>query len=273
MRTAASGSARLASTAAIGAVTTKTDSLSLAQEFAKNWYLGLLGQSRAGLLEETKKGKKFKEAAAQLLTELPMLTHGERSERYVDDQKKRLDSVILPFLGDRYLSEAPGSISEYRIHRAETCKTGKPPSRSTTHQEIVVIRQVYKCASGTDGSITFRTFPYPTKHREKSSVAHGFRRRSTKRSTKPPANGRGNPASLAGKRTAKSSMTTSCSWPTPACGRTKPRRLQYRDVNIVEDETTGATHPGNRGSRQTRYWLLQEHARRRDTLRAPHEAQ
>ena len=64
----------------------------------------------------------------------------------MNDQKKRLESVILPFLGNRYLSEAPASITEYRIHRAQTCKTGKPPSRSTMHQEIVLIRQVYKCA-------------------------------------------------------------------------------------------------------------------------------
>jgi hypothetical protein len=75
------------------------------------------------------------------------LPHGQRGENYLHDQERRLNSV-LPFLGDRYLSEAPGSISEYRIHRAKNCKTGQPPSRSTMHQEIVVIRQVYKCAIG-----------------------------------------------------------------------------------------------------------------------------
>jgi len=124
---------------------TKTDSLELAKQFAEDWYLNLRGKSHAGLLDEKKKGKKFKDAAAKFLEELPILTHGQRSERYVNDQKKRL-AVILPFLGNRYLSEAPGSISEYRIHRAQSCKTGKPPSRSTMHQEIVVIRQVYKTA-------------------------------------------------------------------------------------------------------------------------------
>jgi hypothetical protein len=51
----------------------------------------LRGKSHAGLLEEKKKGKKFKEAAAKFLEELPILTHGQRSERYVNDQKKRLD--------------------------------------------------------------------------------------------------------------------------------------------------------------------------------------
>ena len=127
-------------------VTTKTDSLSLAKEFAEDWYLELRGKSRAGLLAENKKGKKFKEAAAKYLEELPILTHGQRSERYVKDQRKRLHSVVLPFLGERYLSEAPGSISEYRIHRAQNSKTGKPPARSTMHQEIVLIRQVYKSA-------------------------------------------------------------------------------------------------------------------------------
>ena len=67
-----------------------------------------------------------------------MLTHGQRSERYVNDQKKRLESVILPFLGNRYLSEAPASITEYRIHRAQTCKSSK--SRCAANEELVTAK-------------------------------------------------------------------------------------------------------------------------------------
>jgi hypothetical protein len=44
----------------------------------------------------------------------PILTHGQRGEHYLHDQERRLNTV-LPFLGERYPSEAPGSISEYRI--------------------------------------------------------------------------------------------------------------------------------------------------------------
>jgi hypothetical protein len=107
----------------------------------------LRGKSHAGLLEEKLKGKKFKEAAAKFLEELPILTHGQRGDHYLHDQERRLNT-ILPFLGERYLSKAPGAGRRLRIShspRAEL-QDGHPPSRSTMHQEIVVIRQVYKCA-------------------------------------------------------------------------------------------------------------------------------
>jgi hypothetical protein len=45
---------------------TKTDNLILAQDFAKNWYLGLLGKSNAGLLEGGKCNKTFDTVAEKL---------------------------------------------------------------------------------------------------------------------------------------------------------------------------------------------------------------
>ncbi|HTY51295.1 MAG TPA: hypothetical protein VMB48_16525 [Steroidobacteraceae bacterium] len=129
-------------------VTTGEDSLARAKDFAEDWYLGLRGKAHAGLLESATKrqGKKFKEAAAKFLEEVPVLTHGQRAPGYVDQKTFKLQRIILPFLGERYLSEAPASIQEYRIWRAQHCKTGRTPARNTVHQEIVAIRQVYKTA-------------------------------------------------------------------------------------------------------------------------------
>jgi integrase len=127
-------------------VSTKEDSLARAKDFAEDWYLRLRGEAHAGILQQKKSGNKFKDAAKKFLEELPILTQGQRSHKYVKDKELKLNAIILPFLGERYLSEAPASIQEFRVWRAQNCKTGMPPSRSTLHHEIVAIRQVYKTA-------------------------------------------------------------------------------------------------------------------------------
>ncbi len=125
-------------------VSTKSDSLSHAKDFAEDWYLELRGKKHAGIL---KGGKRFKDAAAKFLIEYPIITEGQRSETWIKQYETKLNAIILPYLGNKYLQEIDEqTIQEYRIHRAKTCKTGKPPSRSTLHQEIVAIRQVLKTA-------------------------------------------------------------------------------------------------------------------------------
>ena len=52
-------------------VSTKEDSLSLAKEFAQDWYIGLMGKSRAGVL---KVGKTFKQAAELFTHEYEIIT-------------------------------------------------------------------------------------------------------------------------------------------------------------------------------------------------------
>src|SRR5579871_1031305 len=131
-------------------VSTKEDSLSLAKEFAEDWYLGLKAKNRAG---ELKVGKTFAQAADQFLHEYEIITAGERSEDYVDSFAMKLRVHLLPFFGDKLLSEiTPGLVQEYRIHRATSRKdpkTGEPlrPARSTLHHEIVTLRHVLKTAN------------------------------------------------------------------------------------------------------------------------------
>jgi integrase len=130
-------------------VSTKEDSLSRAKDFAEDWYLGLKGKNHAGIL---KVGKTFTQAADQFMLEYEVITHGERSAKYVKLVQLVLRVHILPFFGKELVSEiTPGLVQEYRIHRMTSRvdkKTGEPkrPSRSTIHLEIVTLRQVLKTA-------------------------------------------------------------------------------------------------------------------------------
>ncbi len=131
-------------------VSTMEESLSHAKDFAEDWYLGLKVKDRLG---ELKGGKTFRLAADRFLVEYEVITFGERSPKYVEGVRDRLRVHLLPFFGDKALSEiTPGLVQDYRIHRVTSRKdkkTGEPlrPSRSTLQQELVVLRQVLKTAN------------------------------------------------------------------------------------------------------------------------------
>jgi integrase len=125
-------------------VTTGEEDLSLAKEFAEDWFIELRGKSRAGLLVTE---KTFKQAADQFLKEYAIITEGNRSKRWVEGYEIKLRLHLLPFFGDMGLSTiTPGKVQEYRVHRISTSSTGKAPARSTIHDEIVALRQVMKTA-------------------------------------------------------------------------------------------------------------------------------
>ena len=127
-------------------MSTKEDSLSRAKEIAEDWYLGLRGKLRNG---EIKTEKTFSEASEQFLREYEIITQGQRSAYYVKQHQLRSRVHLVPFFGDMGLSEiTAGQVQEYRIHRLQEAvkKYGKPPARSTIHQEIVCLRQTLKTA-------------------------------------------------------------------------------------------------------------------------------
>ena len=126
-------------------VSTKTDSLSEAKEFAEDWYFGLRGKSRNG---ELKKEKTFADAAKQFQLEYEAITNGERSPRYVKDHSARLERHLLPYFGDKALTAiTAGMVQEYRVMRLKPHPVnGKVPTRSTLHHETVTLRQVMKTA-------------------------------------------------------------------------------------------------------------------------------
>ncbi len=153
--------------------TTKEESLARAKDVARDWYLGLIGKYRAG---ELKEGKTFKEASARFIDEFEVITQGQRSDIYVKGHKTRINNHLDPFFGPMVLSEiTAGKVQEYRIHRMKTglsridqhrkakaerdAREGKkpqdptredkprPPSRSALHQEIVCLRQILNTAN------------------------------------------------------------------------------------------------------------------------------
>lgn len=122
-------------------ISTKEDSLSHAKEVAEDWYLELRGKNRTG---ELKNEKTFKFAAKQFEIEYEIITEGQRNAVYVRSHKDRIRVRLNPFFGDKGLSEVtPGLVQDYRIHRM---KSDKPPARNTLHHEIVTLRQVLKTA-------------------------------------------------------------------------------------------------------------------------------
>jgi len=125
-------------------VSTKEESLSHAKDFAEDWYLELRGKHRAGAL---KTGKLFREAAAQFEREYEVITQGQRHPRWIKRQKDIIRMHLIPFFGSKPLPAiTEGDVQEYRIHRAQRRWHGRPPSRSTLHHEIVTLRQVLKTA-------------------------------------------------------------------------------------------------------------------------------
>jgi integrase len=223
---------------------TKEESLALAKEFAEDWYLELRGKDRAG---ELKRGKTFKAAAERFLHEYPIITAGERNERYVKGKEEKLRVHLLPFFGDKVLSEiTPGLVQEYRVHRATSrtdAKTGEPlrPARSTLHHEIVTLRQVLKTATRlgwlqyvpdlsppykTSGKIAHRAWFSPEEYKR---LYEATRRRAQK----PP----------------KEKWRWSCEqmhdyvlfMANTGLRPDESARLEFRDVTIVEDDDTEET--------------------------------
>lgn len=136
--------------------TTKRESLALASEFAEDWYLGLRGMDRAGILLS---GESFAQAAERFLRKYEIITEGERSKPWTQSHEIRLRVHLLPFFGELGLSKVtPGKVQDYRIHRMTSRLTPNPasrsnrplvdksPARSTLHNEMVTLRQVLKTA-------------------------------------------------------------------------------------------------------------------------------
>jgi integrase len=220
---------------------TGEDSLSRAKEIAEDWYLELRGKFRAGLLEKPR-GKTFNEAADRFEDEYETITQGQRSPQYVQSHKDRLRVHLRPFFGEKGLAEiTAGLVQDYRIHRTKNSRTGKPPSRSAIHQEIVTLRQVLKTANrhGWLQVLPDLSAPYKTS----GKIAH--------RAWFSPQEYR--KLYLATRERAKQPLNNRWRW---VCeqfhdyvlfmGNTGLRpdesaRLEFRDVRIIKDRDSGET--------------------------------
>lgn len=216
---------------------TKEESISQAKEIAEDWYLELRGKSRAG---ELRAGKTFRQAAKQFLLEYPVITQGLRNPEYVDSFDMKLRVHLLPFFGDMALREiTPGKVQEYRIERIRKAPEGKPPARSTMLQEMVVLRQVLKTAHRhgwlafvpdlsqpykTAGKIAHRAWFSPQEYRQLY--------RATRARAKSPKNNRW-------RRESEQMHDYVLFMANTGLRPDEAARLEYRDVSIVDDESTG----------------------------------
>lgn len=244
-------------------ISTKEESLSHAKEVAEDWYLELKGKLRTG---EIKDGKTFRTAADQFQREYQIITQGQRSPRHVRNQNDKIRLHLVPYFGNKVLSEiTAGTVQEYRVHRAQQLVkkrnhaqemsdqkddekkfTYSPPSRSTIHHEIVALRQVLKTAQRhgwiqhvpdfsapykSAGKIVHRAWFSPTEYRQLYQATRA---------------GTASPISKSEK--AQHDWKAACDFHDYVLfmGNTGLRpdeaaRLEYRDVQIEKDHATGET--------------------------------
>ncbi len=155
--------------------TTKESNIAHAKAFAKDWYMELYVEERRrkrggesllvdSFIEVTasspdrrqrhlKGGVTFRQATDIFFKEYETITHGERNAEYVAGKRHHIRVHLLPFFGDKALSEiTAGLVQEYRAYRQTSRldpKTKKPkkPARATLHSEIVTLRQILKMAN------------------------------------------------------------------------------------------------------------------------------
>ncbi len=223
-------------------VSTKEDSLAHAKEIAEDWYLELRGKSRAGHLTV---GKTFKRAAEQFLNEYEVITAGERNAEYVEGFGIRLRVHLLPFFGDKVLSEiTPGLVQEYRIHRMTSRKdkkTGEPlrPARSTLHQEIVVLRHVLKTANRHGWLASLPNLSAPYKASGKVTHRGWFSPSEYKQLYEATRERAKNPKKPRWKRECEKLHDYVLFMANTGLRPDEAARLEFRDVSIVTDEATG----------------------------------
>ena len=222
-------------------LSTKQDSIAQAKQIAEDWYLTLMGKSRAGLLTSE---KTFKQAGEQFLKEYEIITEGQRSPLWVKSHALRLRLHLLPFFGHLGLSEVTaGKVQEYRMHRmtSRTDKEGKPlkPARSTLHDEIVTLRQTLKTAIRhgwltylpdlsppykTQGKIVHRPWFSPAEYKQLYEATRAYARE---------------PFTKRFKWNAEQVHDFVLFMANTGLRPDEAKNLQHRDVAIVEDEATG----------------------------------
>ena len=217
-------------------VSTKQDSLARAKDFAEDWYLELKGKHRRG---ELKSGKTFKFVAARFLDEFEVITQGERSPVYVAAHRRRVNLHLLPFFGDRVITEiTPGLVQDYRIHRMKQAGD-RPPARSTLHQEIVCLRQILKTTERhgwlpylPNISPPYRSSPKVTHRAWFSPAEYKTFYEATRERARNPLNSRW--------RTASENLHDYVLFMVNTGIRPdEALRLEYRDVAVVTDGDTG----------------------------------
>ncbi len=220
---------------------TKEDSLSKAKEIAEDWYLQLRGKLRNG---EIKTEKTFRQASEQYLREYDIITQGERNKDYVKGQHWRSECHLVPFFGHMGLSEiTSGKVQEYRIKRHEeaVAKRGKPPAHNTMHQEIVTLRQTLKTALRHGWLDRLPDLSEPYRSSPKISHRAWFSPEEYKKLYEATRKRAHEPKQARFKWECEQLHDYVLFSANTGLRPDEARRLQFRDVTIVEDDASGQT--------------------------------
>ena len=220
-------------------MSTKEESLSKAKDIAEDWFLQLRGKHwRGELLSE----RTFKDAAEQFEREYEVITEGERSPKWIIGNKARIRLHLMPFFGEMGLSTiTAGQVQEYRIHRLQTKSTGKAPSRSTMHDEIVTLRQVLKTAMRHNWLDHLPDLSPPYKANNKISHRAWFSAKEYKQLYTATRKRAQNPFHERHRWNAEQLHDFVLFLANTGLRPDEAKNLEHRDVEIVEDEATDET--------------------------------
>ena len=232
---------------------TKEASLARAKDIAEDWYLELCGKDRSGELHS---GKTFGLAAKKFEEEYEAITQGRRSPKWVQGHKDRIRLHLQPYFGNKIVSEiTSGTAQEYRVHRMTEPKPNgealnggdddserkpwQPPARNTIHNEIVTLRMVLKTAQrhGWLEYIPDLSDPY----RRQSKVEHRpwFTPKEYKQLYEATRKNADQPKNKRFKWHAEQLHDFVLLMANTGLRPDEVKLLQYRDVEIVDDEYSG----------------------------------
>ncbi|HEV7228587.1 site-specific integrase [Brevundimonas sp.] len=240
-------------------LSTKKESLAQAQDAAEDWYLELKGKNRWGGGIKPR-GTPFTKAADTFLEEYETLVGHLRNRDYVDGHKRRVKNHLMPFFGSMGLQDIKtGTIHAYRMHRhtepppvepgpVEYLPNGrkkpKPrpwtrPAPNTIHQEIVTLRQILKTAL-RHGWIDYMPSLSPAfQLREKIRHRAWFTPKEYRQLQDAAKRRIANPPKERWKPSCETLFDFIVFMANTGLRPDEAYRLQYRDVEIVVDETTG----------------------------------
>lgn len=220
-------------------VTTKEKSLSKAKDFAEDWYLGLRQMKSEGTLTT---GQTFSLAAKRFTDEYEIMTEGERNPVYVQGHYGRLRNHLLPFFGKMAVKDiTAGVVQDYRIFRLKGDPDAKPPSRSTMLHEIVTLRHVLKTALRQGWIDHVPDVSAPFSGSKKVTHRAWFSPEEYKQLYTATRRNIGTAVSVYHKRLAEQLHDKILFMANTGIRPDEANWLEYRDIEIVEDDATGET--------------------------------
>lgn len=257
------GSARWQCSVFLGGVnhraSTGQTKLTEAIDFARTWYVERYSEERLrehglvapGPARKPRKGNgagergtpSFRKVAEIFVAEYEAMMLGERNPIYVGQKSRQLKLHLNPFFGDYAITRVnAGLIQDYRLHRL-TSRLGhdglpRRPSRSTMHSEMVTLRQVLKTANRKGWISGLPDMSAPYKMNGKVRHRAWFSPEEYKRLYEATRERARNPIKERWRPECEKFHDFVLFMANTGLRPDEAKRLEYRDVEIAEDEAT-----------------------------------